>query len=181
MQSSDLITRQYSNIRQYSKIKRLKSTDVYWGTAKFLEQININNMTFLSSKLYLLKLVSKITLLIVWLEILSPFVFLCLFLDSQPQRLQEISRICILQNVLNNSNNTVKQLDGLPIPRVLIKYLKYYRDENRPKPERRRKKRRREVSDDEGDNDGDDGDNDDVGDNDDNGVEIDIRFRVVIR
>lgn len=90
-------------------------------------------------------------------------------LDSQPRSLQELVRAVILQNVLQKERGDIKDLESLPIPKVLIKYLKYYRDQSMPKPQST-KKRRRSY---------DNSDSDD--DEEEEGIGGHIRFRVVIR
>jgi len=80
-----------------------------------------------------------------------------LSLDSQPWTLKESAREVILKSVfkaaeptlleteneeLPNKNRLVEKLNELPLPSILIRYLKFYRDPSFPKPQSTKKRRR---------------------------------------
>lgn len=85
---------------------------------------------------------------------------LCIIsLDSQPWTLKDIARQVILENVFSSqgedasypSMKDLEVLENLPLPSILIKYLKYFRDPNQPRPINSNKIARRLSSEDNSD------------------------------
>ena len=72
---------------------------------------------------------------------------------------------------LSNQNRLLEKLNELPLPNILIRYLKFYRDPNLPKPQIT-KKRRRESS---------DLDTDDSSSDNEVGNRAQLHFRIVLR
>lgn len=130
--------------------------------------------------------------------------FLFYFTDTQPWKLKDIARQVILDNVFKSKDSVpsmedLEVLDGLPLPSLLIKYLKYFRDPKEPKPVIRTREHSSEVdSDDSSDEEGggradfevvfniDDDDNDDDDEDDDDGGGdgdgvMRPQFRIVLR
>ncbi|XP_066918383.1 protein-L-isoaspartate O-methyltransferase domain-containing protein 2-like [Clytia hemisphaerica] len=108
---------------------------------------------------------------------------------TQPPTLKELSRQIILQNVFTLtapedeiSFAQLDILDDLPLPRILIKYLRYFRDVNQPKPVSLKKHRTFSSDEDSfSSDDGDDDDDENGGGGGGGGGGNRIRFRIIIR